>query len=327
MQKKIIAMRYLYVILMFSFVTSCVLPSKHKKVVDEKERLLRENASLLYLKEKNSKTMSQLKEVNQKLEKTESLLYEVNSKYNASKEMHNKCQKEYDQMLLKNKKLLEKAFEDRSNLSSELVEKQNQIAEKEKNLQKIASDLENQRLNQKLLKEDLDKKQKNIDSLKVLISNKEKKLTDLKVRIKSLLVGYSNDDIVIEQRSDGKLYISMSQNLLFEKGRDGLDSEGRKAIKQVAGALKDESGIMIMVEGHTDSDGDVVRNWSLSTRRALAVVQVLQQNGVIPERIIAAGRGQYVPIVPNDSMENKAKNRRTEIILEPQINNIMEFLK
>ncbi len=320
-------MRYLYMTIALLLMASCVLPSKHKKVVEDKERLLRENASLLYLKEKNSKNVTELKDVKEKLEKTEALLYEVNSKYNASKEMHKKCQEEYDQMLLKNKKLLEKAFEDKSNLSSELVAKQNEISDKERSLQKIAKDLENQRLNQQLLKEDLDKKQKNIDSLKVLINDKEKKLIDLKIKIKGLLVGYSNDEITIEQREDGRLHISMSQNLLFAKGSDMLDAKGRKAIKQVANAIKNEPEIMIMVEGHTDSDGESKRNWMLSTRRALAVVDVLQQNDVMPEKIIAAGRGQYKPVVPNNNPKNKAKNRRTEIILEPNLSDIMDFLK
>lgn len=320
-------MRYLYTAVAILLMASCVLPSKHKKVVEDKERLLRENSSLLYLKEKNAKNVLEIKEMGEKLEKTESLLYEVNSKYNTSKEMHKKCQQDYNEMLLKNKKLLEKAFEDKSNLSSELVAKQNEIADKESRLQKIAKDLENQRLNQQLLKDNLDKKQKNIDSLKVLINDKEKKLIDLKVKIKSLLVGYSNDEITIEQREDGRLHISMSQNLLFEKGSDMLDAKGKRAIKHVAEVLKTEPEIMIMVEGHTDSDGESKRNWMLSTRRALAVVDVLQQNDVIPERIIAAGRGQYKPIVPNDNLENKAKNRRTEIILEPNLNDIMDFLK
>ena len=169
--------------------------------------------------------------------------------------------------------------------------------------------------------------QKNIDSLRTLIEMKDNKLAAIKKKIKGLLVGYSNDDIMVEKRNDGRLYISMSQNLLFASGSDKLDSKGKAAITKVAKALKSETDIKIVVEGHTDTDGSALRNWILSTERSLAVVTVLEANGVMSQRITAAGRGQYQPLVPNDNRTNKAKNRRTEIILEPNVNDIINFLK
>jgi chemotaxis protein MotB len=159
-----------------------------------------------------------------------------------------------------------------------------------------------------------------------LVELKDKKLADIRKKISDLLIGYSNDEILIEKRSDGKLYITMSQDLLFEKGSDKLDAKGKTIISKIAGAIKSETGFSILVEGHTDTDGSPSRNWDLSVQRAVAVVKVLEENGVMSQKITAAGRSQFMPMLPNTSEANKSKNRRTEIILEPNIIEIIQFL-
>ncbi len=316
---------FLLVILMF--LGSCVLPSKYQKVEEEKYSLMRENNSLKYLKEQNKKDKAEIKLLKDKIDKTEQLMYELNTKLTASKEMYNKCQHDYDKMLMENNKLLERAFSEQSNLSEELAQKQKLLAEKERSLRKLESDLNNQKLKQQLLNSDLESREHKIDSLRTLIQMKDDKLTAIKKKIKNVLSGYSNDDIMVEKRKDGRLYISLSQNLLFAKGSNKLDSKGKSALINVAKALKTEPSIHIIVEGHTDTDGSPKLNWELSTKRALAVTDVLIKNGLMPQQITAAGRGQYQPLVPNDTEANKSKNRRTEIILEPNVNDIVNFLK
>jgi len=316
----------LLLVLVYS-VSSCVLPSKYQKVSDERNRLIRENASLLYLKEQSKKQNNDVKSLKEKLQQTESLMFEVNSKLTAAEEKYRKCEQEYNDMLSKNKRMLNNAFAEKSNISEELANQRRILADKEKELQKLEKDLNNQKLKQKLLSANLAARERNIDSLSSIIKLKDNKLSAIKSKIKSVLVGYSNDDIKVEKRNDGKLYISMSQNLLFAKGSDKLDMLGKAAIQKVAQALKSETDFDIIVEGHTDSDGNPKSNWSLSTRRALAVVNVLEESGVLPQKIIAAGRGQYHPVEPNDTEIHKAKNRRTEIILEPNVSKILNFIK
>lgn len=317
---------FCYVIIILT-VSSCVLPSKYQNAIDEKNRLIRENASLQYMKEQSKRDKKDIQGLKEKNSQTEEVLYEINSKLTATKERYNKCQQEYDRMLLENKKLLERAFSEKTNMSGELAEKQKLLSEKERVLRKLENDLNNQKLSQELLRTNLESRQRHIDSLRTLIEIKDNKLAAIKNKIKGLLVGYSNDDILVEKREDGRLYISLSQNLLFATGSDKLDSKGKTAIMKVANALKSESDIKIVVEGHTDSDGSSSLNWSLSTRRSLAVVSVLESHGIMSQKITAAGRGQYQPLLPNTSETNKAKNRRTEIILEPNVNEIINFLK
>lgn len=315
---------YLFVLVFFGF--SCVLPSKYQSVVDEKNKLYRENESLRYLKDQSQKDKKEIEEQKQKIATTEELLFELNTKLTASKDLYSKCQSDYDKMLAENKKMLEKAFIDRSSLNEELADKQKLLAEKEKTLKKLETDLNNKKLAQELLQSDLKIREKKIDSLNTLIELKDKKLADIRKKISDLLVGYSNDEILIEKRSDGKLYITMSQDLLFEKGSDRLDAKGKAIIIKIAGAIKSETGFSILVEGHTDTDGSPSRNWDLSVQRAVAVVKVLEENGVMSQKITAAGRSQFMPLLPNTSEANKSKNRRTEIILEPNINEIIQFL-
>jgi len=308
-------------------VSSCVLPSKFQKVSEERNRLMRENASLHYLKEQSKKQKEDIVSLKEKLEQTETLMYEVNSKLTAKEIQYKKCEQDYNEMLRKNKRLLNNAFAEKNSVSEQLAAQQKALVQKEKELQKLERDLNNQKLEQKLLKANLESRQRHIDSLSAIVQLKDNKLAALKSKIKSVLVGYSNDDIKVEKRNDGRLYISMSQNLLFAKGSDKLDMKGKAAIQKVAEALKNEKDFDIVVEGHTDSDGNPKSNWALSTRRALAVVNVLEDSGVLSQKIIAAGRGQYHPVEPNDSEVNKAKNRRTEIILEPNFNEILNFIK
>ncbi len=318
----------LYLLVVISmFFGACVLPSKYQKVQEEKYALMRENNSLKYLKVQSKKDKSEIKSLKEKIYQTEQLMYELNTKLNASKEMYEKCQQDYDKMLLENKKLLERAFSEQTNLSEELAQKQKLLVEKERSLRKLENDLNNQKLKQQLLNKDLETREHKIDSLRNLIQMKDEKLSNIKKKIKNVLSGYSNDDITVEKRDDGRLYISLSQNLLFAKGSNKLDANGKSALIRVAKALKTEPSIHIIVEGHTDTDGSPKLNWELSTKRALAVTEVLIDHGLLPQQITAAGRGQYQPLVPNDTEANKSKNRRTEIILEPNVNDIVNFLK
>jgi chemotaxis protein MotB len=118
----------------------------------------------------------------------------------------------------------------------------------------------------------------------------------------------------------GKMTVKMKDKILFASGSATIGAEGKDALKKVAEAFKNLRGRIVRVEGHTDSDptakgGAFPTNWELSTTRALAVVKFLQEQGVDPTILSAAGFGQYQPVAPNDSPENKSLNRRIEIVL------------
>jgi chemotaxis protein MotB len=125
----------------------------------------------------------------------------------------------------------------------------------------------------------------------------------------------------------------MENKLLFESGSWAVGSEGKKAVIAVGTVLAQNPDIAVLIEGHTDIDkfggavGQIENNWDLSTKRATAIVNILSENkSVKKENLTAAGRGEFAPLMSNDTPEGKAKNRRIEIILTPKLDEISKML-
>jgi chemotaxis protein MotB len=148
--------------------------------------------------------------------------------------------------------------------------------------------------------------------------------------LRNALVGFQSDEISIEMR-DGKVYLSLSNKLLFKSGSVDIEAKGRDAIRILGEVLMKNPDIDVMVEGHTDNvpikTALYKDNWDLSAARAITIVRMLTSNhGVNPTRLTAAGRGEFVPRASNDTPEGRALNRRTEIILTPNLEKIMQII-
>lgn len=162
---------------------------------------------------------------------------------------------------------------------------------------------------------------------------KEKELEQLRNSINNALVGFADKGMNVETRN-GKVYVSMESKLMFASGSWTVSKEGVEAIKTLAKVLEANTDLNIMVEGHTDNAAyrgstAVKDNWDLSVMRATSIVKLLLQYGpgIDPSRIEACGHGEYAPKVPNTSAENKAQNRRTEIILTPKLTEILNLIE
>ena len=167
--------------------------------------------------------------------------------------------------------------------------------------------------------------------LQQLLKEKDDNLSRLKSSVASALLGFQGEGLTVEER-EGKLYVSLENSLLFPSGSWKVNEKGKKAIVELAKVLVKQPDIQIMVEGHTDDvpykgTGLIKDNWDLSVMRATAIVRILSNNkGLKAHSITAAGKGPYSPLVENNSSENRAVNRRTEIILSPNIDKLMELL-
>ncbi len=228
--------------------------------------------------------------------------------------------------IAENNSLLSTYSTDKSTLEQELARKVQELREKERQLQALEESLGIQSSNLESLRTDLESREQRLTELEQKLAEREAQLANMRSSLQEVLGSFSADDLSVTER-DGKIYVSLSQNLLFKTGSDKVDPKGQQALAQLAQALRDNPDFEIVVEGHTDNTGSVNLNWDLSTRRATAVVKILAINGVPPERMVAAGRGMHHPIVPNNSEENRAKNRRTEIILSPKLNKLFELAK
>ena len=167
--------------------------------------------------------------------------------------------------------------------------------------------------------------------LQQLLKEKDYDLSRLKSSVADALLGFKGEGLTVEER-DSKLYVSLENSLLFPSGSWEVNENGKKAIVELAKVLAQQSDIQITVEGHTDNvpymgTGLIKDNWDLSVMRATAIVRILANNkGLKLNRITAAGRGSHSPLVENNSSENRAVNRRTEIILSPNMDKLMELL-
>ncbi len=154
-----------------------------------------------------------------------------------------------------------------------------------------------------------------------------KRLNDI---IRNALLGFQSDELSVEVKN-GKVYVSMSDKLLFRSGSAAIEDKGKEAIKVLAEVLKKNPDIDILVEGHTDNvpiRTAVYRdNWDLSVARATSIVRILTDDyNIKPTRLTASGRGEFSPRASNETAEGKAMNRRTEIILSPKLEEIMQLL-
>ncbi len=178
----------------------------------------------------------------------------------------------------------------------------------------------------------LEERSARIAELEQTIEARDKALNDIRRQVEQALLGFDGKGLTISRR-DGKVYVSMADKLLFRSGSFDIDPEGAKAVRQLAEVLANNADIEIMVEGHTDNvpyrgTGQLRDNLDLSVKRATTVTRLLLENTKInPLRVVSAGRGEYMPLDEADTSEARAKNRRTEIILTPRLDKLLELTK
>jgi len=189
---------------------------------------------------------------------------------------------------------------------------------------------EQQRELERLLAE-FREKEVRVNELQGILDSKESELRALRDRVMQALLGFADRGLTVYTR-DGRVHISMAERLLFASGQWQVNAEGQRAIREVATILAQSPEISIMVEGHTDNipmrgRGDIRDNLDLSVMRATAITRILLENrGIAPSRVTSAGRGEWMPVAPNDTPENRARNRRSEIILTPNLDELMRLI-
>jgi chemotaxis protein MotB len=167
--------------------------------------------------------------------------------------------------------------------------------------------------------------------MKQIIAKQDSLTRNLNNTLRNALLGFNSDELSVEIK-DGKVYVSMSDKLLFQSGSSAVEDKGKDALKLLAGVLDKNSDIDILIEGHTDNvpiKTSVYKdNWDLSVARATSIVRILTNDyKIVPTRLTASGKGEFFPKADNDTPEGRAKNRRTEIILSPKLDELMKLLK
>ncbi|HEY5468938.1 MAG TPA: OmpA family protein [Bacteroidales bacterium] len=169
-----------------------------------------------------------------------------------------------------------------------------------------------------------------LKTLQDMIQAQKDIMNKLKNSIADALMNYKTDELSVYIKN-GNVYVSLEEKLLFKSGSDVMDPKGKAALKSLAMVLNNTSDITVMIEGHTDNvpikTASFKDNWDLSTARATSILRLLTKDyGFDPIRITASGRGEFHPVKSNDTVEGKAANRRTEIILSPNLSEIYQLL-
>ena len=181
--------------------------------------------------------------------------------------------------------------------------------------------------NQKQLRD----REERMQELEQMLRAREEAIEAIRRQVADALLGFDGKGLSISTR-DGKVYVSMDDKLLFKSGSFQIDPNGAQAVRDLAVVLAETPDINIMVEGHTDDvpyrpNGNLQDNLDLSVKRATTVTRLLLENkDIAPERIVSAGRGEYLPVEKAKTAEARAKNRRTEIILTPKFDELMRML-
>jgi len=213
------------------------------------------------------------------------------------------------------------------------------LGEAQAAIQKSRADLVQKELELSRKQQELDKKTLEVEQLarrarelETLLASQKKAVEDIRDNIRKALTGFSDSELTVSIR-DGKVYVSMSDKLLFKSGSTYVEPRGVEALGKVAEVIKKNTDIQVTVEGHTDNvplkgSGDMKDNWDLSVLRATSVVKILTAKYTVPvKRVTAAGRGEFFPVGDNKTPEGRAKNRRTEIVLTPDLAKLMKILE
>lgn len=322
---------------------SCV-PLKQYKDLKTKNQQCEDERS--YLKNQQKELSEKINELNIQIEKlnkqvsnlsldTASLGY---SKRSLTEQLNRMTKLNEELNALLKKKSLETTAENQK-LLVQLQQLQESLLKKEEELKVLEREINKKKYNVDSLiaelnknTELLEKKNARLIELEGILNKKDSAVMALKEKVAKALKGYEGQGLTVTYKN-GKVYVSMEEKLLFQSGRWEVDAKGQKAIKDLASVLEKNQDVNIVIEGHTDDvpykgSGGVEDNWDLSTKRATAVLKILLNNSKIdPKRVTAAGRGEYLPVVAAKTPEARAKNRRTEIILTPKLDELFKILE
>jgi chemotaxis protein MotB len=191
----------------------------------------------------------------------------------------------------------------------------------------VQSDLKALSTESKMTIADQAKRLKNFQNM---IQAQKDVMNKLKNSIADALMNYKTDELSVYIK-DGNVYVSLEEKLLFKSGSDVVDPKGKEALKTLAKVLNSTTNVTVMIEGHTDNVPIKTKlfkdNWDLSTARATSILRILTTDyGFDSNRITASGRGQFHPVKTNETAEGRAGNRRTEVILSPDLNELYKLL-
>ena len=331
------------VIIIATFLTSCVPQRQLEECQDKQKACENELSALKTNSQANEAKMKDMSEqIVRDTKDIEGLRRDTNvmgSNYRILTVKYDKLNQLNDELMDKLNRQLSSSEKDNAKLSGDLQATQTQLLKKQDELNALSvqlnalsAQLNKQKQSLDSLSTQLQLREKRVNELEAVLKQKDQAAADLKKKLSDALYNFENKGLTITQKN-GKIYVSMDESLLFASGKTAVEPKGIEALKNVAKVLDQNPDINIMVEGHTDDvpmhgNGEIKDNWDLSVMRATSVTKIILQSspGIDPKRISAAGRGEFFPLDPAKTADARKKNRRTEIILTPKLDELLKVL-
>jgi chemotaxis protein MotB len=295
MKKKILSLSILLLSLS-ACVSNRVFNDLESRYAELKDNFNRQTKTIESLNE-------ELKDLTEKYVTQEASLQQTEDSLNLKQQKLEQLESSLDLLKLQSESALKERITENEGLLKKIAERENELADR----------------------------MARVEELEGLIARQKQAMRNLKERLSDALLNFEDKGLTVEAR-DGKVYVSMENKLLFKSGSWTVEAAGQNAIKSLAGVLAENPDIAILIEGHTDNvpyrgKGPLKGNWDLSTKRATAIVnQLLENPDILPQNLTAAGRGEYLPIAPNSTRSGRAANRRIEVVLSPQLDEISQII-
>lgn len=317
-------MRFAIILAIGALVFSCVPAKKYNELVAREKAASEELAKY---KQSSLDFEAKLQDLNLKSEAMKKDIAQLKKDTTKLGSDYRFMQAQYDLMVMENEANERKIEQMRlagaketAGYQADIEAKNQELIRRELALKNLEAELGNK---SKLLEE----REQRVTELEEMIKRKDDAMKSLKTRVATALKGFENKGLTIVEKN-GKIYVSLEAKLLFPSGSTAVEAEGKKALVELAKVLESEKDLEIIVEGHTDTDKltsltHPKNNWELSVLRATSVVEIMTANSKMnPAQLMAAGRSEYHPVDTKD----KAKNRRIEIIISPNLNELFEII-
>jgi len=247
-------------------------------------------------------------------------------------EDYNNILSKYNELQNAQEDLIRGNVKETQKLLSELQAAQENLQQKEDLLRQLEQNLDTKKASLDELTFELEKRNERLAELEKILDGQKQIVQDLKSKVSEALLGFENNGLTVTMKN-GKVYVSLDEKLLFKSASWDIDVNGKNALKKLAGVLERNPGIQITIEGHTDNvpynpgSGQLKDNWDLSVKRATTVVRVLLEGSRIDaKRLTASGRSEYIPVDNSNTSDARQKNRRTEIVLTPDLTELYRLI-
>lgn len=315
---------------------SCVSGKKYKTLQDTSRNFMNERDEFktenIGLEMANRELEARLAQLEKETGSLTSEMDQVRGERDKYADEFNRLSEKFNDLQNAQEEMIRGNVKETQRLLSELQAAQTNLQQKEDLLRQLEENLDTKKASLDELSYELEKRNARLMELEKILDAQKQLVQDLKNKVSDALLGFENNGLTVSVRN-GKVYVSLEEKLLFRTASWDIDANGRNALKKLSGVLEKNPDIQVTIEGHTDNvpynpgSGQLRDNWDLSVKRATTVVRVLLEGSKIdPKRLTASGRSEYLPVDARNTSDARQKNRRTEIVLTPDLSELYELI-